>query len=267
MIINCKNVANLIKYKVKDEIVTREISPVLGIIRFGDDPASLAYTEGIKKDCNFAKIKVTEFIYPENVDNDEAENLIKVIASSQTLDAIIIQNPLPPRLNMERLARWIPDWADIDNLKNDNTYNSCTAEAVCKLLENENLVDATCLVISRSESVGKPLANMLLDRDANVIVGHSYTTYDTLNKFASMADVIISATGSNTIISPRFLSGNKILIDIGIHYEYRKIRGDFSGLNLESANYTPVPSGIGLITRAILLEHVVQAYDLHNHNN
>lgn len=264
MIINCKNVADLIKYKVKDEITTRKISPTLGIIRFGDDPASITYMKGIKKDCDFANVEVVEFVYPENVSINEAENLVQQIASHQSLEAIIIQNPLPSQLNMEKLAKWIPDYSDVDNLNNRNIYQSCTAEAICAILDNEDLSGVTCLVVSRSENVGKPLVNMLLDRDANVIVAHSYTPFDSLDKFAELSDVIISATGEDTRISKKLLSKNRILIDVGVHYENHRMKGDFSGLCLNSVNYTPVPSGVGLITRAMLLTHVLQAYKLHN---
>lgn len=259
MKINCKDTASLIKYKIRDEIMREKIIPTVAIVRFGCEPSSISYSNGIERDCNFTGIDCSTFEYPGDISEEVAISKIQEIACSP-VNGIIIQTPLPEHLNLNTLLDFVPSEKDIDGLKKNSEFSPCTAEAVMEFLKYEEMDEKTCLIVSRSNTVGRPLMNMLLDRNATVIVCHSYTPKHVLNNAAKMADVIISATGDKTDIDPKNINVMALLIDVGVREQYRKIVGDFYELGLPEANYTPVPGGIGLITRGKLLEHILQAY-------
>lgn len=259
MKINCKDTASLIKYKIRDVIIRDKFTPTVAIMRFGQDPSSLSYAKGIEQDCNFTGIDYTTFEYPSDISEKEVISKVQEIAYSPT-NGIIIQTPLPEHLNLNTLLEFIPSEKDIDGLKQNSDFLPCTAEAVMEALKYEELDGKTCLIVSRSNSVGRPLTNMLLDKNATAIVCHSYTPKYVLNNVAKIADVIISATGDKTDIDPKNINVMSLLIDVGVREQYGKIVGDFYELGLPDANYTPVPGGIGLITRGKLLEHILQAY-------
>ena len=240
----------------KDDIKNRinpKNPPILGIVQVGEDPASTRYVNNKIKDCDEVGIDVRPLYLPEDVSMDDFYNVFAILRHN--VDGIIVQLPLPPQLDIEEIKKWIPADKDVDGFLTDSPFDPCTPGGIIKYLDycNFDLDGKNVVIVGRSNIVGKPLARMMTDRNATVTLCHSHTrnVYD----FYYTADLIVSAVGK-----PRFLNCYPIyvpVVDVGINFVDGKLVGDC--INTENRDVTPVPGGVELLTRCMLLENVTRA--------
>lgn len=265
ILINCKEIANKIKTDIKNEILEckKGRNPILYVIQVGDNSASESYIRGKKKDCEEVGIVCKPVHLDESISENDLINLIKNIIEIEECDGIIVQLPLPKHINKNHIINVIPKDKDVDGFRRDSDFTPCTPAGIMKILEPFDIVGKDCLIINRSDIVGKPLVNLLLDRDATVTIAHSKTK-DLVTKIKN-ADIIITAVGIPNFIGTNLVLNNKIFIDVSINRdENNKLCGDISK---ETYNYlyrnsyvTPVPNGVGLLTRAMLLQNTFDSY-------
>ena len=252
--------------EILDEVKAIPKKGKLVIITVGDDNASKVYVKGKIKDCEycgipvehiqiedgqFAGLKVQETIRKKNID--------------RTVAGIILQLPLPEHLQFatENLSHTIIPSKDVDGLGSDKYYKPCTPKGIVHLMKKElgDLTGKNVLIIGRSNLVGKPLAKMLIDENCTVTLAHSKTK----NIYSHMfdKDVVVSAVGKAKEFDLYYCADADLIVDVGINRdENNKLCGDFYGFIEEDYDWlkvTPVPKGIGLLTRAMLMKNVAEA--------
>lgn len=230
----------------------------LAVISVGYDPASASYIKGKKKDCERVGFGFSHYHFADGVEQGEIVSAIRTLNGNPDVTGIIVQLPLPAGYDADEITRCIVPEKDVDGFRPDSPYKPCTPEGIVYLLKRElgSLVGKHAVVIGRGKLVGKPLAKMLLDEDMTVSVCHSKTCRCDMDNLASEADVVVVAVGkANAIRFSSFVDDSVIVVDCGVNRdESGKLCGDvgycFSGKR------TPVPGGVGLLTRAILMKHV-----------
>ena len=245
MMISCKEYAQVMKETLRKRIETMDKKPALSIIQVGDDQASDAYIRGKIKDCEEVGIRYIVQKFSENV--SEENLLYNIELASCVADGIIVQLPLPRHINVTHVKNAIPKEKDVDGFRRDSLFECCTPKGIIDWLDfNEyELCGKNAVVLGRSEIVGKPLVNMLIDRGATVTCCNSHTDLFLESELSNKADIVISAIGK-----AKFLdwmdSGTDcdVIIDVGINRD---------------ENVTPVPGGVGLLTRVTLLKNIVEA--------
>ena len=230
----------------------------LVIVQVGNVEASNRYVRNKLKDCDNVGIWGRLRQYPEDITQIELEKEIKNIVNNERPHGIIVQLPLPEHIDKDAIAQLIPPDMDVDGFRYDSWYKPCTPLGIMKYLEycGFQFSGSNVVVIGRSDIVGKPMAKMLIDADATVTLCHSKTR--NLYDFTMGADLIVCAVGK-----PKFLNCYPLhmpIIDVGINFnDEGKLCGDC--FNTENRNVTPVPGGVGLLTRCALLENVVQSME------
>lgn len=271
--ISCKEYAANLKESLKEQCKTLERKPCLTVIQIGDNKASNSYVNGKRKDCEYVGIKfnhvhITDY---ENLEESDLCQIIKKLDNSKEVDGIIIQLPIPDKYNVKTLQQFISPEKDVDGFRKDSLYNPCTPQGIIDWLETNEieLRGQLVTVLGRSEIVGKPLVNMLIDKGATVINCNSKTLKGDLKKFMKMSDIVISAIGKPKKFDSDWLLPCTIIIDVGINRdEYGKLCGDINREDIEghyeSCYVTPVPGGVGLLTRVTLLKNVMNSYAMTN---
>lgn len=269
-VIYCDTFAKCVKEYIKSEI--KNFSPVLAIVNVGNDPASEAYIRGKKKDCIECGI-IPKIYHYDEISEEELTELIIKLNLDDSVNGIIVQLPLPENINPQKIANLIFKDKDVDGFGKDNVSNlytgnnciyPCTPLGVIRILEYLGYNDLTGLhavVIGRSNIVGKPVAQMLLKKNATVTVCHSKTA--NLKEYTSSADILISAVGKPRFIKKEFVKNNSVVLDIGINrLENGSLCGDVDLDDvIDKVKYiTPVPKGMGLVTRAMLLENTLECF-------
>lgn len=243
--------------------------PTLAIIQVGDNPASNKYVGGKIKDCEEVGINAVLHKFNEDVSATDFGIEIVKIMHDEMVHAAIIQKPLPDHLekHFDKYIKMIPAKKDVDGFKSGSDYNPCTPKGIVDYIESRQgkdwLTGKDVVIINRSELVGRPLAKMMLDRNATVTVCHSRT--QDLWLHCKEAEVVISAIGKPNILDEDYVGADAVCIDVGISFdENGKMCGDFyRDSALKKTDYcTPVPGGVGLLTRIALLENVMLAYEM-----
>lgn len=260
--VDCKKYAQ----EILDEVKAIPNKGKLVIITVGDDNASKVYVKGKIKDCEYCGIPV-EHIKIEDTWSASVE-LMETIHKNNKDDevvGIIVQLPLPKHLNDEEMnyCQAIVPWKDVDGLNSKSWFDPCTPKGIVHVMKKEldDLTGLNVLIIGRSNLVGKPLAKMLTDEDCTVTLAHSKTK----RLFAHMhdADVVVSAVGKAKKFDSYDCYSAELVIDVGINRdEDGKVCGDFYGFYknfMYPKNITPVPNGVGLLTRAMLMKNVAEA--------
>lgn len=256
---HCKEIAD----KIKQEILEKEESKSLLIITVGNDPASEVYVRGKLRDCDEVGYSSRHVTLDETVSTDDIINII----NSSNEDGIIVQLPLPSHINKQAVIDSIPVEKDVDGFSRESLGSivlgrdcllPCTPAGVIEILDYHNieLEGKDICVIGRSDIVGKPLANMLINRGATVTICNSKTR--SLKEKTLESDIVISAVGKRDLVTKDMIQPGSILIDVGINKdENGKLCGDISPKCDEIAYArTPVPGGVGLMTRAMLLKNL-----------
>lgn len=273
-LIDGKKVSAKIRQELKLEVekLKKEgINPKLAVIMVGDDKASKVYVKNKSKACNEIGIEYEEFILPENTQMSELLELIGKLNNREDIHGILLQSPIPKHLDIKEAFNNINYEKDVDGFHpinvgklsiGEDSFISCTPYGIIKLLEEYNIEieGKNAVIIGRSNIVGKPLIQCLLNKNATVTVCHSKTK--NIEEITKNADILIAALGKAKFVKADMVKNGAIVIDVGINRnELGKLEGDVDFENVEKkASYiTPVPGGVGPMTIAMLMNNVVKA--------
>jgi methylenetetrahydrofolate dehydrogenase (NADP+)/methenyltetrahydrofolate cyclohydrolase len=264
-IIDGKALATSIRADLKAKIEKSEKKPGLAVVIVGEDPASRIYVRNKIKACGELGIRSYAYELPSNASQKDVEALLDQLAIDKDVDGILLQLPLPKHLDTDAITAHIPFEKDVDGFSAKNLgllmqkkqlVSACTPSGVMKILENEG-VDLTgkhAVVIGRSETVGKPMAMLLLNANATVTICHSKTK--NLANICSQADILISAVGIAGFVTSEMVKEGAVVIDVGINRdENGKLCGDvdFENVKEKASCITPVPGGVGPMTITMLM--------------
>ncbi len=255
--------------KVK-ELKEEGVTPGLAVIRVGEEPASAIYVRNKKKKALELGIYFEEHALPENTVQDELINLIEGLNENPMLDGIVLQLPLPQHLDEKRILERISPVKDVDGfhplnmgrlLKGEPSFIPATPRGIVELLDRYQipLEGKRAAVVGRSDIVGKPLAFLLLSRNATVTICHSKTK--DLSLITKEGDILVIALGKPGFIKERMVKEGSVVIDVGINRVGNRIVGDvdFEKVKEKASHITPVPGGVGPMTIIMLLSNVIKA--------
>ena len=249
------------KEMLRAEIQTDGVTPTLAIIQVGDNPASNSYVKGKLKDCAELGIHGQHIHLSAETTQQTLDNTLMYLSANPDVHGIIVQLPVPAHLTVKN--ELIDKYKDVDGFRADSPYTACTPLGIMMFLKekNINLAGKNVVIIGRSEIVGRPMARLCLDAHATVTVCHSKT--DNLQFYTQHADVIVVAAGKEKLLTREMIGDTKpVVIDVGINRNTAgKLCGDCDYQNLlDVCSYvSPVPGGVGLLTRLALMENTVQA--------
>lgn len=249
----------------------RGVTPGLAVLLVGEDPASAVYVGKKIKACAAVGIKSFAERLPATISNAELLGRIVELNADPDIHGILVQLPLPPHIDMARVLETISAHKDVDGfhlynvggLVTGNTvFSPCTPYGVVKLLEHENIPveGQNVVVVGASNIVGKPMALMLMARDATVSICHAKTR--DLAQFTILADILVVAAGVPGLIVPQMVKQGAVVIDVGINrLPDGSITGDvdFAGVSQKASAITPVPGGVGPMTVTMLLENTIRS--------
>jgi methylenetetrahydrofolate dehydrogenase (NADP+)/methenyltetrahydrofolate cyclohydrolase len=271
-ILDGKALAGQVKGEVAAAVAGLTYQPGLATVLVGDDPASHAYVGGKRKDAAEVGIRSVHHELPANASQSEIEDLIAGLNADDGIDGILVQLPLPPGLDSERVVERIEPAKDVDGLHPHNLgrlllgrpgLRPCTPSGVMRMLRQAEVPIAgkTAVVVGRSMLVGRPLALMLADKgvDATVTMAHSRTSH--LAEVTGAADILVAAVGVAGLITAHFVKPGAAVIDVGITRTEAGLTGDVDFASVEDVAgwLTPVPGGVGPMTRAMLLVNTLEA--------
>lgn len=270
-IIDGKAVAQKIRAGIKAEVARLKTKPGLAAILVGENPASKVYVDIKRKTCDEVGIHSELYKLPEATAENELLRLIEKLNSSKKIHAILVQLPLPNHINEEKVFSAIALEKDVDGFNAINVGKlvagkeaavPCTPKGVIRLLEEYkvNIAGKNAVVIGRSKIVGKPVALMLLNRNAAVTVCHSKTK--NLAQHTKQADILVVAAGKPRLVTAEMTKEGAAVIDVGINRVGGKLIGDVDYERVkEKASYiTPVPGGVGPMTVAMLMENTLDLF-------
>lgn len=259
-----KEYVKLLKRTFTYRISQLSAPPNLAIIQIGNNEASNRYVKNKVKDCEEVGIIAHVYNYPENITefelNDELNHL------QEFYDGVIVQLPLPPHIRSSVATAAISPEKDVDGFRHDSNFIPATPKGIMDYLEycDFDVDGKLVVVIGRSAIVGKPMAQLLLEKNATVIMCHSHTSQKDLKNLLNLADLIICAVGKVEFLDCADI--NCPVIDVGINFDDNgKLVGDC--YNIDNKNVTPVPGGVGLLTRCALLDNTIMAKEEKMHES
>lgn len=264
-IIDGKAIALAIREELKEKIQASKKKPGLAVVIVGEDPASQVYVRNKIKACAELQIRSYSYHLPATATQEEVENLLDELAVNEEIDGILLQLPLPKHLDSDRAIAHIPYKKDVDGFSLENLgllmqgkakVVACTPLGVMKLLEKEGieLRGKNAVVLGRSETVGKPMALLLLNANATVSICHSKT--NNIEEICRTADILVSSVGIPRFVKANMVKEGAVVIDIGINRdENGKLCGDvdFEEVKEKTSYITPVPGGVGPMTITMLM--------------
>lgn len=270
-LMNGKEVAEQIKLQVKNEISALGLESTLAVIVVGNDPASKIYVNNKKKACEYVGVQSLECYFKDDATEAELLNFIDELNESSCISGILVQLPLPGHLDAKKILEHIDPAKDVDCFTSINTgklwlgeHNlaPCTAMGIIELLDyyNIDIAGKHCVVVGRSNIVGKPVAALMLERNATVTICHSKT--QNLSDITRKADILISAVGKPKFITWGMVKDGAVVVDVGINRdEDGRLCGDvdFKGVSDRASYLTPVPGGVGPMTVAMLMKNTLIA--------
>ena len=269
-----KDLAKRLKAKMKVEVDGMKadgIVPGLAVILVGNDPASRSYVSNKEKDCAEVGIRSFEYTLPEETPEAELLGLIDQLNADPNVHGILVQLPIPAHMNESNVLQRIDPAKDADAfhpqsagkiLIGNATFLPCTPAGVMEMLRDAGIEVAgkDCVVVGRSNIVGKPMALLLLQANGTVTICHSKTK--NLKEVCSRADILVAAIGRAKMIDASYVKEGAVVIDVGINRdENGKMVGDvdFASVAPKASFITPVPGGVGPMTRAMLLANTLKA--------
>ena len=278
-IIDGKAISTQIKDELKEQVSAMKekgISLCLAVIQVGEDPASCVYVRNKKKACEYIGIQSLSYELPESTTQEELLELIRGLNARKDVNGILVQLPLPKGLNEEKILDAIDPLKDVDGFHPMNVGNlsigrkgfvSCTPAGVIQLLKRSGIEieGKECVVVGRSNIVGKPMSMLLLKENGTVTTAHSRTK--NLQEVTKRADILVAAVGKPRMITADYVKEGAVVIDVGIHRnEDNKLCGDVDYDNVapKCSAITPVPGGVGPMTIAMLMKNCVESYELQN---
>lgn len=252
-------------------LAERGIVPTLAILRIGEREDDIAYESGAVKRCEKVGIAVRRVILPENISQSEVMGTITELNLDNSIHGVLILMPLPKHLDSEAVRRALLTEKDVDGITDGSLagvftgsgvgFAPCTAQACIEILDYYGIEckGKRAVVIGRSLVVGKPVAMLLLNKNATVTICHTKTA--DLPSAARNAEILIAAAGKAKVIGGEYLSEGQTVIDVGINFESGEMCGDVNyseAAEIVSA-ITPVPGGVGTVTTSVLASHVIEA--------
>jgi methylenetetrahydrofolate dehydrogenase (NADP+)/methenyltetrahydrofolate cyclohydrolase len=278
-LIDGKLVSQSVKDRIRDEVsdlkkAGKEIT--LAVIIVGDDPASRVYVNNKKKACEYVGFRSLEYALPAETTQEELIALIEKLNKDPEVNGILVQLPVPEHINEERIIEAIDPDKDVDGFSRRSVgalsigtegFVSCTPAGVIELVKRSGVEIAgkECVVMGRSNIVGKPMAMLMLRENATVTVVHSKTRH--IEDICSRADILIVAIGKPKMIDGSYVKEGATVIDVGIHrLEGKKLCGDcdYDSCAEVAGKITPVPGGVGPMTIAMLMVNTYQASLMHH---
>ena len=280
-IIDGKLVSSKIKENIKSKVIEfkekTNFSPHLAVIVVGNNPASAVYVKNKIKSAEEVGIYTKVLQYPEDVSEQEILHKIYELNNSFLFDGILVQLPLPKHISEKKITSAISPKKDVDAFHPENVgkiflgnYDllPCTPAGIIKLLDyyNVEISGKRCVVIGRSNIVGKPMAHLLLERNGTVTVCHSKT--ENLTEITKQADILIVAVGKPQFVTADMVKEGAVVIDVGINRVDGNLVGDvdFDSVSEVASYITPVPGGVGVMTVAMLLENTLKAAEMQMNN-
>lgn len=276
-IIDGKKIAAQIKDELKEKVATYKKAGVeitLAVIQVGKDPASTVYVGNKKKSCEYVGIRSLSYEMEETISQEELLNKIQELNERKDVNGILVQLPLPKHIDEDAVIRAIDPKKDVDGFHPQSVgalsigeagFVSCTPAGIIQLLKRSGVAIAgkECVIIGRSNIVGKPIAMLLLRENGTVTVCHSKTS--DLKSVTKRADILVVAIGKPKFITREYVKEGAVVIDVGIHRnENNKLCGDVDFADVEpiAEAITPVPGGVGPMTIAMLMNNCVEAVKL-----
>ncbi len=273
-LIDGKVISQQIKDELKEKVASlkeqgKEIC--LAVIQVGNDPASTVYVGNKKKACEYIGIKSLAYEVPEETTEEELLGIIDKLNKDDSVHGILVQLPVPKHINEEKIINAISPAKDVDGFHpasvgalsiGQKGFVSCTPAGVIQLLKRSNIEISgkECVVIGRSNIVGKPMSMLLLHENGTVTICHSRTK--DLKEVCKRADILVVAIGKPRMIDASYVKEGATVIDVGIHRdENNKLCGDVDFASVEpiAGAITPVPGGVGPMTIAMLMNNCVEA--------
>lgn len=273
-LIDGKKISNEIKEELKEKVIKlrsegKEIT--LAVVLVGSDPASKIYVKNKEKACEYVGINSKTYELPKTTSEEELLKLINELNNNQAVNGILVQLPLPSHINEELVINTISPLKDVDGFHPENVgklsigqagFVSCTPAGIIQLLKRYNIEieGKNCVIIGRSNIVGKPMAMLLLRENATVTVCHSKTK--NLKEITKQADILVAAIGKANYIGKDHIKEGSVIIDVGMNRDdNNKLCGDvdFEAVKDYVKAITPVPGGVGPMTIAMLLYNCVES--------
>lgn len=270
-----KALAAKVKEEVAAQVAGMERKPGLAVVLVGDNPASRVYVNGKKKDCAECGIYSEEYAIPEETTQQELLELVETLNSREDIDGILVQLPLPRHLNEKEVLLAIRPDKDVDCFHPFNVgqlmigeqgFQPCTPAGVMRMLKEYGIDPAGkhCVIVGRSNIVGKPQAMLMLRENATVTVCHTKTP--DLKAECLRADILVAAAGRVALITGDMVKEGAVVVDVAMNRnEAGKLCGDvvFEEAAQRASYITPVPGGVGPMTRAMLMENTLYAAKQH----
>lgn len=276
-IIDGKEIAMQIKDELKQMAAKKKAEGVevsLAVIQVGNDPASSVYVRNKKKGCEYVGIRSLSYELPEETTQEELLSLIRELNGRKDVNGILVQLPLPAHIHEDMVIQTIDPKKDVDGFHpqsvgalciGEKGFVSCTPAGIIQLLKRSGIEieGKECVVLGRSNIVGKPMALLLLRENATVTIAHSRTK--NLKEVTGRADILIVAVGRPKMITREYVKEGAVVIDVGINRdENNKLCGDvdFEDVAPVCSAITPVPGGVGPMTIAMLLNNCMESVSL-----
>ncbi len=274
-IIDGKVISQAIKDEVRDKIVKGNIKACLAVILVGSDPASGVYVNNKKKACEYCGIKSLSYELPDSSTEEEVLALIDKLNKDDEVTGILCQLPLPSHINEDKVIDAISPLKDVDGFSKLSVgalsigapgFVSCTPAGIIQLLKRSDIAISgkRCVVMGRSNIVGKPMAMLLLRENGTVTVTHSKT--ENIKEITKEADILVVAVGKPEMVDASYVKDGAVVIDVGIHRldpeknNGRKLCGDvkYDEVSKVASAITPVPGGVGPMTIAMLMYNTLE---------
>lgn len=276
-VIDGKAISLQIKDELKQktaELKAKGIEITLAVIQVGADPASTVYVKNKKKGCEYIGIDSLSYELPESTSQQELLELIQELNERKDVNGILVQLPLPAHIDEDTIIKAISPSKDVDGFHPQSVgalcigqpgFVSCTPAGIIQILKRSGIEieGKECVVLGRSNIVGKPMALLLLRENATVTIAHSRTP--NLKEVTSRADILIVAVGKPKMITGDYIKEGAVVIDVGINRdENNKLCGDvdFEDVKDKCSAITPVPGGVGPMTIAMLLNNCMESVKL-----
>ena len=274
VILDGKALAAKLKEDIKEQVAALKgegVAPKLAVILVGDDPASQVYVRNKKRDCEEVGIISQSITLPADTDREELTGIIKSLNADSSVHGILVQLPLPDGLDGTEITQLIAPEKDVDAfsyynvgriMTGDYSFVPCTPAGCMELIKLSGVAveGKNCVVIGRSNIVGKPMAMLLMQANGTVTVCHSRTA--NLADITRRADILVAAIGRAGFVTGDMIKEGAVVIDVGINRcEDGKLRGDcdFDSCAAKASFITPVPGGVGPMTRVMLLKNTINA--------
>ncbi len=272
-LIDGKLISTQIKDELREEVAGMKeqgIVPCLAVIQVGKDPASSVYVNNKKKACAYIGIESLSYEVEETITQEELLNIIQELNQNPKVNGILVQLPLPKHIDENAVIQAISPEKDVDGFHPEtvgkmcigtNGFLPCTPAGIIQLLKRSDIEieGKECVIVGRSNIVGKPMAMLLLRENGTVTITHSRTK--DLKEVTKRADILIAALGKSKFITSEYVKEGAVVIDVGIHRnENNKLCGDvdFEDVVDKVSAITPVPGGVGPMTIAMLMDNCVK---------